>query len=129
MTDLAGSVAAVYVAGGGSVACVSVEEKVIVPVYPVARFANASDTLTRTATWAPAFPMTPRPQLAPAAGVTVKAADPESGPAASVAVTLHGPAVLRVTANACWPASACTNVYDGGSTACGSVEVNATVPR
>jgi hypothetical protein len=83
-----------------------------VPVYPVARFANASETLTRTATWAPAFPMTPRSQLAPAAGVTAKVADPEIELAASVAIRLHVPAV-----------------YGAGSTACGSVEVSATVPR
>src|SRR5207248_3731490 len=65
-------------------------------------------------------------EAAPAAP-TVKLVDPDAAPLATVRPCV--PAVLNVTWNPCWPASAAVNVYAAGRTEFASVELKLTSPR
>src|SRR4030081_2554725 len=88
--------------------------------------------MTRSPSCAPAAALAGRPvsrQRRAAAGEMEKVPLAEREWAASVAVTVCDPAVLRVTANACWPASGAAKAKAAGRTGWPSVEVNATVPE
>src|SRR5947209_15085853 len=97
------------VAGPEITARPSFDVTVMVPVYPAAAFPKPSRTATRRPSCAPAAALAGRSstlQVEAAAGETLKPPVPLRAWAASRAVTVCSPAVLRVTGKVCLPASA-----------------------
>src|SRR5438876_1971106 len=115
---------------GESCARVSLEVSCTTPAKPVETLSNKSYTVTRRGICEPAGALVGNCETAqdtaPAAP-TLKLVDPDAAPLATVRPCV--PAVLNVTWNPCWPASAAVNVYAAGRTDFASVELKVTPPR
>ena len=115
---------------GESCARASLEVSCTTPAKPVETLSNKSYTVTRSGTCEPAGAVAGNCETAqdtaPAAA-TVKLIEPDGTPLATVSPC--APAVLNVTWNPCWPASAGVNVYTAGRSDFASVELKVTAPR